>query len=1010
MDLDLYSRSIKAYGYETMVELSKLSILVIGMRGLGVEVVKNLALTGPKIIEIFDQNICTLNDMGSNFYIKKEHVEKKERRDQASISALSELNRYVTISIMNGNDILKNLKLYNVIIITEIMETSLLINIDEKCRQNNIAFIYGCSLGLSCFIFSDFGENFVINDINGEERKTFVIENITNDKKALVTIDQNNGWNSKFNINEEDNMIIFSGIKGMEELNDNKPRKFIKKDIKSFYIEEDTSSYGKYLNGGYAKQYKPPKIMNYKTFKEKLEIPFDNENFPQCIDFRKPDNIPILHISFLILHEYYDEYKKLPNLNDIKLCEELSIKCQNLYEQYKEKNLEFLEEVSNFNKDICINVFRWAKSEISPVCSFLGGIIAQEAIKKTGKFTPIDQWFWFDFFEIVSKIPENVNRKTIDSRYDDQIAIFGQEIQDKLGDLNIFLIGAGANGSEFLKHFAMMGISDKKGKTIVTDDDIIEVSNLNRQFLFRYKDIGQSKSKIACEEAKKFNSNFKIESKEIKVCQETEDIFNDEFWKNQNLIIFAVDSNIARKYIDNQCTQHKLIGIDAGTLGTKGRVQLIIPDKSICFNDNPDPEEETIPMCTLHHYPNTIRHCIEWAKIKFIELFIEIFNDIKNLIKNPNEFFENIVKESKKLLYQKINLINEYIDIINQKNLISLIQFAMKLYNFYFINEINKIIKEFPKDFKNKDGTLYWAGSKRFPHPILFDKNNELCQIFMKKIVLFLSNIFNIEIDESNINNHLSVVEVQSFKFNEKEKEKEEVLKNLYNEILKKTNLLQKEFEGIKWPKFDKENNTQIFIIHSFANLRALNFDISQCSFINTKLICGKIVPSIPTSTAAVGGLVSLQIFSLIQNLDLINLSNCFFNLAVSLVIFTEPKKVIHNEDKEKHDILGVPVKYIPKGWTVWDHIEIRNIDILQDFINYIKNIYEVDVSTITSDKVIIYQSFSKKKKLDEKIENIFHSLNKNDNAIKKSYLWLDVVGKQNQILTLMPKFKYFLN
>ena len=47
------------------------------------------------------------------------------------------------------------------------------------------------------------------------------------------------------------------------------------------------------------------------------------------------------------------------------------------------------------------------------------------------------------------------------------------------------------------------------------------------------------------------------------------------------------------------------------------------------------------------------------------------------------------------------------------------------------------------------------------------------------------------------------------------------------------------------------------------------------------------------------------------------------------------------------HDILGVPVKYIPKGWTAWDHLEIRNIERLQDFINYIKKIYDVDVSTI---------------------------------------------------------------
>jgi hypothetical protein len=108
------------------------------------------------------------------------------------------------------------------------------------------------------------------------------------------------------------------------------------------------------------------------------------------------------------------------------------------------------------------------------------------------------------------------------------------------------------------------------------------------------------------------------------------------------------------------------------------------------------------------------------------------------------------------------------------------------------------------------------------------------------------------------------------------------------------------------------------------------------------------------------------------------------------------------------HDILDVPVKYIPKGWTVWDHLEIRNIERLQDFINYIKKIYDVDVSTITSDKVIIYNSFFKNKILNEKIENIFYSLNKNNNVIKKSYLWLDVVGKQNKILTLMPKFKCF--
>ena len=57
----------------------------------------------------------------------------------------------------------------------------------------------------------------------------------------------------------------------------------------------------------------------------------------------------------------------------------------------------------------------------------------------------------------------------------------------------MFLVGAGALGCEFLKDFAMMGVSvGSQGLTTITDDDTIEKSNLSRQFLFRDWDIGRS--------------------------------------------------------------------------------------------------------------------------------------------------------------------------------------------------------------------------------------------------------------------------------------------------------------------------------------------------------------------------------------------------------------------------------------------------------------------------------------------------------------------------------------
>lgn len=111
-------------------------------------------------------------------------------------------------------------------------------------------------------------------------------------------------------------------------------------------------------------------------------------------------------------------------------------------------------------------MIKWSAANIQPVCGFFGGIVAQEIIKTTGKYIPIDQWLIQDFYEIAENVKDDADKTLKNCRYDDQIAIFGNEIQKKIEDSNMFMVGAGATGCEFLKNFAMMGFCTSPEKKI----------------------------------------------------------------------------------------------------------------------------------------------------------------------------------------------------------------------------------------------------------------------------------------------------------------------------------------------------------------------------------------------------------------------------------------------------------------------------------------------------------------------------------------------------------------
>jgi ubiquitin-activating enzyme E1 len=360
-------------------------------------------------------------------------------------------------------------------------------------------------------------------------------------------------------------------------------------------------------------------------------------------DFAKFDRPATLHAGFQALSEFRSQYKRLPrprNAEDATVVVSLAKKAD-----------------PEIDDKIVTELAYQATGDLSPVVAVIGGFVAQEVLKAcSAKFHPMVQHLYFDSLESLPAIlPSEQECQPTGSRYDGQIAVLGKTFQEKLANHRQFLVGSGAIGCEMLKNWSMMGLgSGKNGIIHVTDLDTIEKSNLNRQFLFRAKDLGNFKAEVAAVAVSEMNPDLdgSILAKQEPVGPTTEGmslansqfiadptsgIYDANFFASIDGVTNALDNIKARKfpsssnlficltailglYMDQRCVFYRKPLLESGTLGTKGNTQVVVPHLTESYASSQDPPEKETPSCTIKNFPNAINHTIEVCNASLLVL------------------------------------------------------------------------------------------------------------------------------------------------------------------------------------------------------------------------------------------------------------------------------------------------------------------------------------------------------------------------------------------------------
>eukprot|EP00951_Prasinocladus_malaysianus_P001085 scaffold7664_cov43-Prasinocladus_malaysianus.AAC.1 len=289
--------------------------------------------------------------------------------------------------------------------------------------------------------------------------------------------------------------------------------------------------------------------------------------------------------------------------------------------------------------------------------------------------------------------------------------------------------------------------------------------------------VRSAKSSCAAAAAQSINPSLKVDALQNRVSPETEDVFNDAFWQNTDLVVNALDNVNARLYVDSRCVYFCKPLLESGTLGAKCNTQVVIPNETENYGASRDPPEKSAPMCTVHSFPHNIDHCLTWARSEFEGLLEKAPAEANNFLTDPEKYMgsartagdgqarDQLEKASIPNVLSPMSCCcvctTDYVlkrtgigpaarapvvaHIENRPSSFEdCVAYARRKFQDYYHDRIAQLIFTFPEDAVTSTGAPFWSAPKRCPKVLNWSASDPAHASFVQSLAILVAETYGV--------------------------------------------------------------------------------------------------------------------------------------------------------------------------------------------------------------------------------------------------------------------------